>query len=421
MISIIAAMADDDLPLAGIRVCDLTWVIAGPTATRVLADFGADVIRVEHGQAADPIRLGRPLNGDKPTLNNSGFFNYFNRNKRSVLLNVRHPLGMELLKKLIAVSDVVIENFSSGVLDSWELSYEVQRELNPRIIYCSISGFGHSGRDKHFTTWGPTAQALSGLTLMSGLPGKPPAGWGYSYMDHTAGYYGAIAVMMALHHRNKTGEGQHIDISQVEAGMVLAGPAVLDYTVNGRSFRRPGMPPGNRAWEPAIAPHNTYPCSGDDRWIAIAVRTDAEWRALVMAMGDPPWAADERFATNAGRLANQDELDDKLSAWSKSRDDYALMQTLQAAGIPAGVCQTPGDRVERDEQFKARQWWATMPHEEMGEESEFDGVTPRLSLTKGTNRTSGPMMGAHTVEVMTELLGLDGEEYAEYESMGVFM
>ncbi|HNO65255.1 MAG TPA: CoA transferase, partial [Tepidiformaceae bacterium] len=194
-----------DLPLAGVRICDLTWVIAGPTATRVLADFGAEVIRVEHGQAADPIRFGRPILSGKPTLNNSGFFNYFNRNKKSVLLNVRHPLGMELLHRLIAVSDVVIENFSSGVLDSWELSYEAQKAINPAIIYCSVSGFGHSGRDKRFTTWGPTAQALSGLTLMSGLPGKPPAGWGYSYMDHTAGYYGAIAVMMALHHRNKTG------------------------------------------------------------------------------------------------------------------------------------------------------------------------------------------------------------------------
>src|SRR3990172_1006538 len=272
-----------DLPLTGIRVCDLTWIIAGPTATRVLADFGAEVIRVEHAQAVDPIRLGRPVNGERTTLNNSGFFNYFNRNKKSVLLNVRHPLGMELLHRLIAASDVVIENFSSGVLESWGLDFEAQRAINPGIIYCSISGYGHTGRDRHFTTWGPTAQALSGLTIMSGLPGKPPAGWGYSYMDHTAGYYGAIAIMMALHHRNRTGQGQYVDISQVETGMVLTGPAILDATVNGRSWRRPGMPPGNRAWEPASAPHNTYPCAGEDRWIAIAVRNDAEWQAMARA------------------------------------------------------------------------------------------------------------------------------------------
>ena len=410
-----------ELPLSGIRVCDLTWIIAGPTATRVLADFGADVVRVEHQQAIDPIRLGRPILGEKTTLNNSGFFNYFNRNKRSVLLNVRHPLGMELLHKLIGVSDVVIENFSSGVLDSWELGYEQQKAINPGIIYCSISGFGHSGRDKHFTTWGPTAQALSGLTMMSGLPGKPPAGWGYSYMDHTAGYYGAIAIMMALHHRNRTGEGQHLDLSQVEAGMVLTGPAVLDYTVNGRSWRREGMPPGNRAWEPAIAPHNTYPCAGTDRWLAVAVRNDAEWQALARAMGEPAWAADAKFATNAGRLEHQDELDARISEWTRGREDYATMHLLQAAGVPAGVCQSPGDRAEKDEQFQARNWWTTMPHPELGDESEFDGVTPRLSGTPGMNRSSGPMLGANTHEVMTELLGLTDEEFADHEAMGVFM
>mgnify|MGYP001440960632 CR=1 FL=1 len=392
-----------DLPLSGIRVCDLTWIIAGPTATRVLADFGADVIRVEHQQAVDPIRFGRPIHGERSTLNNSGFFNYFNRNKRSMLLNVRHPLGMELLHRLIALSDVVIENFSSGVLDSWELSYEAQKAINPGIIYCSISGFGHSGRDKHFTTWGPTAQALSGLTLMSGLPGKPPAGWGYSYMDHTAGYYGAIAILMALHHRNRTGEGQHIDISQVEAGMVLTGPAVLDYTVNGRSWRRDGMPPG------------------DDRWLAIAVRNDAEWQAMLRAMGEPAWATDPGFATNAGRLANQDELDARIADWTSTRQDYALMELLQAAGVPAGVCQSPGDRFQRDEQFRARNWWTAMPHAELGEVSEFDGVTPRLAATPGTTRTASPLLGAHTREVTTDLLGLSEDEFAEYQEMGVFM
>ena len=409
-----------DLPLAGVRICDLTWVIAGPTATRVLADFGAEVIRVEHGQAADPIRFGRPILSGKPTLNNSGFFNYFNRNKKSVLLNVRHPLGMELLHRLIAVSDVVIENFSSGVLDSWELSYEAQKAINPAIIYCSVSGFGHSGRDKRFTTWGPTAQALSGLTLMSGLPGKPPAGWGYSYMDHTAGYYSAIAVMMALHHRNKTGEGQHIDISQVEAGMVLTGPAVLDYTVNGRSFRREGMPTGNRAWEPAMAPHNTYRCAGEDRWIAVACRNDAEWAAMVRAMGEPAWAG-VRFETLAGRLEHQDELDTRIGEWTATRDDYAVMAALQAAGVPAGVCQGPSDRVERDEQFRARGWWTSMPHAELGPEAGIDGVTPRLARTPGTNRTASPLLGEHTLDVMTGLLGMTGDEFAEYTEMGVFM
>jgi benzylsuccinate CoA-transferase BbsF subunit len=408
------------LPLEGIRVCDFTWVIAGPTATRVLADFGAEVIRVEHEQAADSIRLGRPIVGDQPTLNNSGFFNYFNRNKKSILLNARHPDGMELLKRLIAKSDVVVENFSCGVLESWGLGYEELKEIRPDVIYCSISGFGHTGRDRAFTTWGPTAQALSGLTFTSGLPGKPPAGWGFSYMDHTAGYSGAIAIMMALHHRNRTGEGQHIDMSQVEAGIALMGPAVLDATVNGRSWRRDGMPPGNRTWQPAVAPHNAYACVGEDRWIAIAVMNDAEWQALVRAMEEPEWALDRRFATNEGRLANQDELDTRIEEWTSELDDYEAMELLQAAGVRAGVCQKPGDRFERDPQSRARGWWHTLMHPELGE-CEHDGVAPRLSKTPGQLRMASPLIGQHTHDVLREVLGLSASEIDDAQASGALM
>ena len=408
------------LPLEGIRVCDFTWIIAGPTATRSLADFGAEVIRIEHGQAVDAIRLGRPILGDAPTLNNSGFFNYFNRNKKSVLLNARHPDGMDILRRLIAASDVVIENFSDGVLESWGLGYDELRAIRPDIIYCSISGFGHSGRDRSFTTWGPTAQALSGLTFMSGLPGKPSAGWGYSFMDHTAGYYAAIAVLAAIHHRNRTGEGQHVDLSQVEDGIVLTGPAVLDYTVNGRRWRREGMPPGNHAWQPAVAPHNTYPCAGDDRWIAIAVMNDAEWQALVRAMDEPSWASDVCFATNAERLANQDALDDRIAEWTAGQEDYALMALLQAAGVPAAVCQKPSDRVEHDPQFAARNWWTSLPHDELGD-ARFDGVAPRLSGTPGAVFAAAPLLGQHTHEILASVLHMTDEEIAEAEATGALM
>jgi crotonobetainyl-CoA:carnitine CoA-transferase CaiB-like acyl-CoA transferase len=409
-----------DLPLAGIRVCDLTRIIAGPTATRVLADFGAEVIRVEHAQAADSVRFGRPIVGDHPNLNNSGFFNYFNRNKKSILLNARHPLGIDLLKRLIAQSDVVVENFSSRVMESWGLDYPDLQSIRPDIIYCSISGFGHSGRDRDFTTWGPTAQALSGLTLTSGLPGLPPAGWGFSYMDHTAGYYAANAIMMALHHRNLTGEGQHLDVSQVEAGIVLSGPAVLDFTVNGRTWRRDGMPPGNRAWEPSVAPHNTYACAGEDRWLAVAVMNDAEWQALVRAMDEPAWAIEPRFATNAGRLANQDELDARVEAWTSEFEDYEAMELLQAAGVRAGVCQKASDRFEHDPQLKARQWWHRLPHAEFGD-CDYDGILPRLSVTPGQMRTSSPLIGQHTHEVLHDVLGMSAEEIAEQEALGVLM
>lgn len=408
------------LPLEGIRVCDFTWIIAGPVASRVLADFGAEVIRIEHAQAADGVRMGRPLMGDQPTLNNSGFFNYINRNKKSMLLNARHPMGMDVLKRFIATCDVVVENFSSGIMESWGLGYEELERIRPGIIYCSISGFGHTGRDKDFVTWGPTAQALSGLTSMSGLPGERPAGWGYSYLDHNAGYYGASAIMMALHHRNRTGEGQWIDISQVETGMVLTGPAVLDYSVNGRSWRRPELPPGNHAWEPAVAPHNAYPCMGDDRWVTIASRNDAEWEALVQAMDEPAWAQDPAFATNASRLANQEELDRHIADWTRGMVDYSVMYLLQSAGVPAGVVQYPGDRRERDPQLKSRDWWNMQTHGEIGE-CEFDGVCPVLSKSPGSVRSASPMIGADTYDVLRDIVCLTPEEIAENEALGVFM
>ncbi len=401
-------------------MCDLTWIIAGPTATRVLADFGADVIRVEHQQSLDSIRLARPVVGEKSTGNNSGFFNYFNRNKRGTLLNVRHPMGMDVLKRLIAKSDVVVENFSSGVMASWELDYPQLEALRPGIIYCSISGFGHSGRDKAFTTWGPTAQALCGLTYTSGLPGQPPAGWGYSYMDHTAGYVAATAILMALHHRNKTGEGQHIDVAQVEAGIVLSGPAILDYTVNGRTWRREGMPPGNRAWEPKVAPHNIFRCAGVDQWIAIDVMNDAEWTALVMAMDEPAWAMNAAFATNAGRLQHEDVIDAQLAAWTADKDAMALTVLLQSAGVRAGKVQKASDRFETDPQLKARDWWSRMRHPELGD-CDYDGIVPKLTATPGALRMASPVIGQHTADVMLDVVGLTPEEYADHEEAGVFM
>lgn len=408
------------LPLEGVRVCDLSWIVAGPTATRALADFGAEVIRVEHGQALDAIRRAPPIVGEQPTGNNSGMFNYFNRNKKSVLLNVRHPLGMEVLTRLIAACDVVLENFSSRVMESWGLDYPQLQAINPRVIYCSVSGFGHSGRDRDYGTWGPTAQALSGLSFMSGLPGLPPAGWGFSYLDHTAGYYAAIAVMMALHHRNRTGEGQHIDISQIETGMVLAGPAILDFGVNGRGWRRPGMPPGNRSGMAPYAPHNTYRCDGEDRWIAIAVRSDGEWQALVRAMDEPVWATDPRFATAAGRAAHAGDLDRRIEAWTCGQTDYRVMGILQAAGVPAGVCQQPGDKFEHDPQLAARGWWRETAHAEIGP-GVFDGFAPVLSRTPARLRSAAPLLGEHTYRVMRDIAGLSDNEYVELEATGVFM
>jgi crotonobetainyl-CoA:carnitine CoA-transferase CaiB-like acyl-CoA transferase len=224
--------------------------------------------------------------------------------------------------------------------------------------------------------------------------------------------------MMALHHRNRTGEGQWIDMSQVEAGIVLTGPAVLDAEVNGFSWRSPGMPPGNRAWQPRVAPHNAYRCEGDDHWIAIAATTEEEWQSLAAAIG--PDAARPEFATNEARLANEDELDGIVGTWTAGQDAYRLMERLQEAGVPAGVCQSAGDRFERDPQLASRDWWHRLDHPEIGE-CDYDGVLPKLSETPGRLWKSSPVFGADTESVMRDVLGMTEDEYIGLVESGVFM
>lgn len=413
-------------PLHGVRIVDFSWIVAGPQATRILADFGAQVIRIEYDGRIDSMRMGGPAPGHDPSSPNaSGFFNNLNRNKLGITLNVRHPDGLAIAKRLIAQSDVVIENFSAGVLESWGLTYAAMQEQRPDIIYISMSGFGHSGRNKEYTTWGPTAQALSGLTFLSGQPDQPPAGWGYSYMDHTAGYYGAMAVLMALHHRHQTGQGQRIDMSQVEAGMVLTGPAILDYEVNGRPSRRAGMPPGNRSLHPATAPHNTYRTASKDRagqtrWVAITATTEEQWQALVQVIGNPPWANDARFATRTARVEHQDELDRHIETWTLTQDDpHAVMEQLQRAGVPAAAVQSSEDRVERDPQLAARGFYQVADHPELGPH-RFEGMPARLSATPWQLRRGAPLLGEHNEYVCRELLGMSEDEYVACLENGVF-
>ena len=304
--------------LEGIRVVDFSWVRAGPWATRWLGAFGAEIVKIEWPEN----ERGRLPSTTTPRhlevhLNTSGNFNDTNVNKKSLSLNVRTAKGLEIAKQLIAVSDIVIENFSSRVLRSWGLGYDEQRRLKPDIVYVSMSGYGHTGRHHHYTTFGPVAQAVSGLTFLSGMPGQPPAGWGWSYMDDTGGMYGAMCAITGLYHRNMTGQGQHIDLSQMVASVPLVGSALLDFTANGRGSRRPGYPPGNRAhWpgtpltanyrgDPTVAPHNAYRTDpgGYNDWCVIVCQSDEEWQRLVQVMGAPSWASEDKFARHGDPAA----------------------------------------------------------------------------------------------------------------------
>ena len=394
--------AADPLPLEGIRVCDFSWIVAGPQATRILADLGAEVIKVENADHLDAVRR---MPG-QPGPNRRGMHNNFNRNKLGITANLTHPGGRELVERLIGVSDLVVENYSPGAFARMGFPYERLRELRPDIVYLSISGYGHLGRDASYVTWGPTAQAVSGATAVSGLPDQPPAGWGYSYLDHTAGYYGAIAALMALYHRAQTGEGQHVDLSQVETGMLLAGVQMLDFQVNGRPSERIG----NRSRWPAVAPHGIYPCAGEDRWIAIAVEDDACWRALCAELGLPALAADERFTTNEGRVAHQDALDAAIASCTPEREAHELMEALQARGVAAGVVQTMEDRMERDPQLAARGFYPVAPHPELGDH-RFEGVPLRFSKARWRLDRGAPLLGEHTREIATGLLGYSESEY----------
>ena len=404
----VSIVSDDlPLPLDGIRVTDFSWIVAGPQATRILADLGADVVKVENESYLDSMRIGLRQDPKNPSLNRSGFHSNLSRNKRSMTANLFHPKGREAVERLLAVSDVVIENFSAGAFGRMGFSWERLQEINPSLIYVSVSGFGHVGRDASYTTWGPSAQAISGATAMSGLPDQPPAGWGFSYLDHSAGYYAAIAALMALHHRARTGEAQHVDMSQIECGMVVSAVPMLDYQVNGRSYERVG----NRSRYPATAPHNTYPCAGDDRWIAIAVDDEAQWSALCGVLGLDNLCNDDRFADMGARKDHEDALDEAIAAVTCERDPFELMIELQASGVPAGVCQRTDDKQERDPQLAARGFYPTAPHDELGEH-RYEGLPMQFSRARWRMDRGAPLLGEHNHAVLTELLGYDDEEFA---------
>jgi benzylsuccinate CoA-transferase BbsF subunit len=415
-------------PLAGVRVADFCWMGVGSVATRLLADFGAEVIKIENRTRVDlprrlPIYKGagnRTFGEEDPDADpdKGGLHNNYSRNKLGVTINMRDPRGRELAEHLIARSDAVTENFAPGVMERWGLTHERLRELNPRIIYARMSGYGHSGPHTEYRSYGPVVQAVSGLSHISGLPGAEPSGWGLSYMDNQAAYYNSAALLMALYHRNRTGDGAEIDVSAVEVGIGLAGPLMLDVAVNGRSTRRPDFPTGNRLEHPHAAPHGVYPCRGDDRWVAIAVFDDGEWRSLIEALGRPAWAADPRFAGQEQRFAHQDELDAHLAAWTRTRDRHDVMELLQAAGVRAAAVQDARDVNERDPQIAARGLFFELDHPIIGP-ARFEGVPFRASEFDPDHWRSAPLQGEDNAYVVQEILGLDDAEYDELTAAGV--
>lgn len=428
-------------PLQGVRIADLTWLLASAGATTLLASLGAEVIRIEWPERLDFTRYSQNPRGGGPTplgpgktdvpygmakgrqpapfANRGGVFNDRNPGKLGITLNLNRPEGRDLFRRLVALSDVVMEGFTASMMGRWGFDYAGLREINPAIIYVQMAGFGNTGPYRDYVSLGPVAQAMSGLGYLSGLPDAPPTMWNHSYLDRTPPFYAAQAVIAALYYRNRTGRGQYIDQAQYEPGLMVGGTSVLDYSANGRRGRRVG----NRSPHVAAAPHGIYRCDGDDAWIAIAVTDEAEWQALIGVAGDLPWCRDPRFETREHRIEHQDALDAAIARWTVTRERYELMYRLQAASVPAGVVQSPQDKVEIDPQLKVRDFYVHLDHGEMGVWPFTRHHVAQMSATPphpgGTTKRGAPCVGEDNQSVYEGLLGLSASEIAAYREQGV--
>jgi crotonobetainyl-CoA:carnitine CoA-transferase CaiB-like acyl-CoA transferase len=382
-------------PLSRVRVLDFTWQVAGPLATRILADHGAEVIKVERCDTLDAVERRGGLGGN------------LNRGKRSIVIDSSTSAGLDLVRRLIAVSDVVIENFSPRVLRNWGLDDEALQRLNPGLIVAHLSGFGRSGPMEHYVSYGPTLQAMAGFThLMQGSNGTP-VGWGFSYSDAVAGVSAAVAILAALWHRGRHGEGQCIDLSQFENLITLLGPHLLALL----AAKAAPVPGGNQSQEGEYSPHGIYRCAdrpadgnASDRWCALAVRGD-HWDRFCRVLGNPPWSGDSRFATHSDRITNRAALDAAVEAWTRRRTAEAVAAALQAEGIAASVVANAADICDRDCQLKARNGSVRVPTPE-GQHVELDGLPFVLNGTPGAVRSPGPLLGEHTDVILRRVLGM---------------
>jgi crotonobetainyl-CoA:carnitine CoA-transferase CaiB-like acyl-CoA transferase len=397
-------------PLAGVRIADFTWVWAGPHCTLQLAHLGAEVIRVESAGRPCVTRMLPPFANFEPGLNRSGYFNQFNQGKRSMTLDLKRPEAIEVARRLCAASDVVVENFAAGVMDRIGLGWEVLRGLKPDLIMIALSGYGATGPDSGKVSYGPAQVPLSGLSSVTGYRDFPPMHVGVSYGDPTAGLHGAVAVLAALLHRGRTGEGQYIDLSQWETSMALLPEAVLAWTMNGV------QPPRDGNRDPAMAPHGVFRAAGDDRWVAVAVEDDAAWRRLAVAIGRPELAEDPRYATLAARKRHEDELEALVGDWTRERTPEEATALLQAAGVGAFTAATNRDLAE-DAHLAARGFHVEHEHPEVGVRRHL-GVPWKMSASDCRVRRPAPCLGADTDAVLRDVCGYGPDEIAALRAAG---
>ncbi len=394
-------MSENGLPLSGVRVLDVATFIAAPYCTAILGEFGAEVIKVEQPGSGDPFRrFGTPTGRADSTL----AWLSEGRNKRSVTLNLRHPEGADLFRRLVAKSDVVCENFRPGTLEKWGVGWETLSARNPGLIMLRISGYGQTGPYKDRPGFARIAHAVGGLSNLAGMPGETPVTPGStSLADYMSGLYGAVGVLLALRHRDRTGRGQYIDIGLYEAVFRMLDEMAPVYGRTGKVRGREGAGTAN------ACPHGHFQ-TRDDRWVAIACTTDKMFGRLAEAMGQPELASAGRYGQQARRLANRDEVDRLASRWVGSMSLAEVMEICLAHEVPCGPLNTIAD-IFADPHFKARGNLVTIDDPEVGE-VVVPAVIPRLSETPGRIAHLGPALGDANEDVLGNLLGLSGEEMA---------
>ena len=399
--------------LAGFRCVDFSWVFAGPYCGQLLGDLGMEMIKIECRKRMDVVRNYPPFAFEDRRLNSSGYWNTHNRSKYSINLDMKNEKAREIITRLIATSDLVLENFSARGMKAIGFDYERLREINPRIVYCSMAGFGHRGPYKNYVAYGPMQESQAGIVHLTGWPDGQPSRVGTSYPDAAGGVSAAFSIVAALRHVKRTGQGQWIDLGQTLTAVALTDTAVIEYTVNGDIQQRNGD--SSRFF----APHNVYPCSGEDQWCAISVENDADFAALVTTMGQPELARDPRFAANAARIQNRQALDDIISKWTEQHDHYEVMHRLQAAGVAAGAVLSTGELVN-NEHIKARGFMESFDHPVVGEKL-YPGVPFKMSETPGYIHRPAPCLGADTEHVLKNILGMSDEEIKALYDEGILV
>lgn len=372
-------------PVRGLKVLDFTHVFAGPFCTRTLADLGADVVHVE-SRSRDP--------GDSHRAA------YAHRNKRSISLDLKSEAGHAVATKLAMTADVIVENFSSSVMRRLALDFDTLRSGNPRLIFISLSGYGHTGPRSTWTSMNMNLQAYTGFMMTTGSEGDPPTAISNSWNDYIGGLHGVIALLQALSDRADDGCGRHIDLSQFECSVATLGPLLMASAASGHPPRRWG----NRSSK--AAPQGVYPCAGRDEWCAVVVETDAQWRALAQALDRPAFAEDERFATVAGRMRHHDELDAEIGAWTRERSKDQVERLLRQAGVPAERMRRVDDVVQSPDSGRG---YRPVPGERS---SPVLAATLPFSFSRSTVEPVGAVcaLGEHTSAVMRDWLGMDGAE-----------